>query len=219
MPQRSAAAGGPHGATTRPRLKSTNRTETVAGRFDLLLPGDLEYTRSGHVIGESVQSRRSEPHERGIRIRAGASDTIDTSGRRKCMRVDTPSGGLAFKWLPPAPAFPLDSFGRVTRSFGGSPRQVPAQQHTRVHDCVIGADPIKNHFASRDLPPRPLPNPDYGPGVSTSRSDKTRIDGRCHNLSVTRRSVFVESCRALRAGAVGKTAHDGEAHGSGGSGC
>jgi len=56
---------------------------------------------------------------------------------------------------------------------------------------------------------------DWGPGVSTSRSDKARIDGKCHNLSVTRRSVFAESCRALRARGAGDVARDGEGHGNG----
>ncbi len=53
--------------------------------------------------------------------------------------------------------FLLDSLGRVTRSFGGSPRQMRAQPHTRAHACAIGPDQIKNHFVSRDRPSGALP--------------------------------------------------------------
>ncbi len=60
--------------------------------------------------------------------------------------------------------FPLDSIGRVTRSLGSSPRQLPAQRHARVYSYAIGQDPIENHFASQDRP-----------SLAFSESPKTRV--------------------------------------------
>jgi hypothetical protein len=54
-------------------------------------------------------------------------------------------------------AFPLDSLERVTRSLGGSPRQMRARQHMRVQGCAIGRGQIKNHPAPRDRPSQTLP--------------------------------------------------------------
>ena len=65
------------------------------------------------------------------------------------MPVDTRRG--AFR-----NAFSLDGLGRETQLFGGSPRQVPAQRHARVHSYTVGRDLIKNHFSARDLPSLPL---------------------------------------------------------------
>src|SRR2546430_1101885 len=56
---------------------------------------------------------------------------------------------------------------------------------------------------------------DYGPGVSTSWSETTRFERKCHSLSVSRERVFGERRRAPGARAAGDAAPGGEAHGSG----
>jgi hypothetical protein len=68
---------------------------------------------------------------------------------------------------------------------------------------------IMRATASKRLPTDDLFTNNW-PGVSTSRSDKTRFEERCHDLSVTRESVFMERRGALGVGA----AHLGEGHGS-----
>jgi hypothetical protein len=56
-----------------------------------------------------------------------------------------------------ARAFPLDSFGRASRSLGGDPREVSTQWHARVHRRAIGRRSIKHHSASYDRPSLPRP--------------------------------------------------------------
>jgi hypothetical protein len=55
-----------------------------------------------------------------------------------------------------ARAFPLDSFGRASRSLGDDPRKVSTQRHARLHQRAIGRRSIKNHSAFRDRPSRTL---------------------------------------------------------------
>src|SRR5215467_6131298 len=204
--------------------------QPVADRARCGDPGQPAEARDERIAGDIAQVLQpagahveQRQDEQGQAAAPVVPSRVRTGGAQPAWHLVLPQ--IAAEQLQPAVRgqFLLDKLD-VQLPLDQSAQARYAQSHQRGLLCV-GSDvgtsaSLKStqeaflfHEHSRSLMPQLFS--DWGPGVSTSRSDKTRIDGKCHNLSVTRRSAVVESCRVLRARGAGGATHDGEAHGTG----